>query len=345
MGALAIRMRTGFLVTLPEQLESFEPVLRRTPGSNVLIPLGRWPSFHLNSRAEVMHIARERGLEPLTTPQGDFDLLVSQGELPESGLRSWLRERGALVEWRDPGTLGQISSATLTLVSGPSLREDDPSCASVVIGDPILDIALQVGARSRARCALGLSPESERPLFLLRAEAGGEGLRALTQALASLRVEADLVLSCSTARRLLDPLPFGRALQGPGVYPKREMLGEAELLAASDLVLAEPGVTLLRAAALGRPTLGLGSWNLQGSSGQRQTPLARALQAFEWVDDSTQLARARGWLRSDPIAMMHAPTIAARETLGPVDGNAVRRAVQALKLMGPQCGAREGLFT
>lgn len=344
-GALALIMRTGFLVTLPGQLESFEPVLRRTPGSSVLVPSGRWPSPHFNTRTEVLRIVRDHGLEPLEEARGDFDLLVSHGELPERSLRAWLRERGALVEWRDPGTPGRISSATLTLLSGPALRDDDPANASVVVGDPVLDAALQLGARSRARCALGLPSQSERPLVLLRAEAGGEGLRALGHALASLRVEADLVLSCASARRLLDPSPFGRALSGPGIFPAAERVPLAELLAASDLVLAEPGDTLLRAAALGRPSLGLGSWTLATSAGAERTPLARALGAFEWVDDEDELRRARGWLREDPGEMMRAPMLAAREILGPVDGYAVQRAVQALQLMGPQCGAREGLLT
>ncbi|HKI84919.1 MAG TPA: hypothetical protein VKA63_11370 [Candidatus Krumholzibacteria bacterium] len=344
-GAFAIRMRTGFLVTLPEQLESFEAVLRRTPGSRILVAKGRWHSPELNSRAEVLRSAFEHGLEPLSEPQGEFDLLVSQGEVPEFSLRAWLRERGALVEWRDPGIPGRIPSATLTLVSGPSLCDEDPSRAKVVIGDPALDTALQPGARSRARYALGLSADSCRPLILLRAEATSEGIRAMTQALASLRVEADLVLSCSTARRLLDPRPFGAALAGPGIYPADGKIPEAELLAASDLVLAEAGTTLLRAAALGRPALGLGSCHPGGSLSERETPLARALRAFEWVEDSDQLARARAWLRCEPIEMMRAPKAASREILGPVDGNSVRRAVQALKLLGAQCGAREGLFS
>jgi hypothetical protein len=338
-------MRTGFLVTLPEQLDSFEPVLRRTPGSSVLVPSGRWPSPHFNTRAEVLRIVREHGLVPLVEPRGDFDLLVSHGELPERKLRAWLRERGALVEWRDPGTPGRIPSATLTLLSGPLLRDDDPTNASVVIGDPVLDTALQLGARSRGRCALGLPAQSERALVLLRAEAGGEGLNALSHTLASLRVEADLVLSCASARRLLDPSPLGRALEGPGIFPAAERVPLAELLAASDLVLAEPGDTLLRAAALGRPALGLGSWTLAGNVGAARTPLSRALRALEWADDEDQLHRACGWLRDDADELMRAPMLAAREILGPVDGNAVKRAVQALELMGPQCGALESLLS
>ncbi len=338
-------MRTGFLVTLPEQLECFEPILRRSPGSSILVPQGLWPSPHLNSRDELLRLTRQRGLTPATEPQREFDLVVSHGELPESSLRAWLRDRGTLVQWRGPGDQGRLSWATLALLSGPRLHEDDPFSASEIVGDPQLDTALQVGARSRARSFLGLSTDLGRPLFVLRAEAQCGGLKTLAPALARLRLDADLVLSCSSLRRLDDPKPFDRVLSGPGILVAGEKIATADLLAAADLVLAEPGEFLLRAAALGRVSLGLGSWNLKRSLGGRGTPLDVALAEFEWVDDSDRLSRALAWAQEDPRALMVSASKVARGLLGPVDGNSVRRAVEALKLWGPQCGALEEQFS
>ena len=44
-------MSIGFLVTLPEQIGRFEPLVRRMPGARFLLPRGRWPSPWLDSRA------------------------------------------------------------------------------------------------------------------------------------------------------------------------------------------------------------------------------------------------------------------------------------------------------
>ncbi len=330
-------MRVGFIVTLCEQLERFEPILRRTPGARFLVPAGRWPSPHHDSRQRILQCLYRRGLPPVTEAGGDFDLVVTAGESPASSIEAWLRPGGTLVQWRDPCHPSfSPTASSLVLASGPALLPPDGDLPSAVVGDPLLDTALEAGAAVRARRALGLSVPAERPLVLVHAEAGSRAVHALADALASLRLDFDVVVTASTEARLARSDPLPRALSGPGVSRPGEDIPRAELLAAADLVLAEGGGLLVEAAALGKPAWGLGAWNLPARrSGGVVDPVQEALRRWQWVDDAGELRALVS--RCDEARREWAEWIrpVAQSLVGVADGGSTRRFVSSLRVLGP----------
>ena len=328
-------MRIGFLITLSEQIELFEAVLRRTPGARFLLPAGRWPSTHLDSRAEILRILQERRLPPVIEARGEFDLVVAPGDLPSSTLLSWLRPGGAWALWRGPRMAWSSPGASLLLAAGPAFSSSLSCQPSAIVGDPILDTALETGARSRARHALGIDTSDQQAVILLHGEANSTGLSSLGPQISLLRTEAWLVVTCSTLKSLDESQPLPPALIGPGVIRPGRSVPRAELLAAADLVLAEPGSLLLEAAALGRPCFGLGSWNLKRArSGAAIDPVHETLQRWEWVDDGEGLRRVLDWPLEEKLEFSRLLRPWAETLVGPADGHSVQRFVSALQLLG-----------
>ncbi len=333
-------MRVGFIVTHREQAERFEAVLRRTPGARFLVPAGRWPSFHHDPRQEVLQWLVRHGLFPVIRPSADFDLVITAGEIPEASTRSWLRPHGTIIGWRDPSVVPLPSRPSLVLCSGPALRPAEGNRPWAVVGDPLLDAAREPGARFRARAALGLPSRSERRMLLLHFERDPAGLGGLVEDLARWRGEVDLVVTASTRVRLGSPTPLPRCLSGPGVYRPGDSIPHADLLAAADLVLAEPGPLLVEAAALGCPAYGLGSWNRPSRrSGAVEDPLDRILGGWQWIDDGEQLRKVIAAHPHQWREWSEAIRPVAETLLGPADGRSVQRMVECLRLLGPPQGA------
>lgn len=326
-------MRVGFHVTLCDQIQRFEPLLRRTPGARFLVPAGRWPSAHRDSRAEIIRLLHASGLAPAISPRADFDLLVAGAESPESSLRAWLRPRGMRVLWHEPDTSPPSLTPCLTLCPGRAQLPADSAGLAQVVGDPALDLAVQAGARARALHRLGLAPDSERPVLLLHGESLSHGLDSLAGALASLRIDHDLLVSSTELRRLERHRALPSLLQGPGIHRLPHEFPLALALAASDLVLSDPGVLALQAAALDRPVLLLGS--PRQIETVREIPLSShsALRGLSWIRDAeglhTAVDRA---LHSTHADRMEARAL-AEDVVGVVDGSATRRAVAALQIL------------
>jgi hypothetical protein len=326
-------MRAGFFLTLCDQIPRFEPLLRRTPGARFLVPPGRWPSSHRDSRAEIIRRLHASGLAPVISPAPDFDLVVAGAEAPEPTVRAWLRPRGTRVLWRDADAPLPFFAPSLTLCAGEALLPSTPGALARAVGDPLLDEASRPTTRARARHRLGLAQPGSRPLILVHGEHGRRGLEALSPALAALRIEGDLLLSCSELRRLERPQAFPRVLQGPGILPTSGLLSPAEALAACDLVLAEPGVLALQAAALGRTTLLLGSRHELRTVSEAPSPAQRALEGMYWVEDRHALSEQLAWALGDAHDYREEARSRAEEVVGVMDGGATGRAVAALQLL------------
>jgi hypothetical protein len=332
-------MRVGLLIHRLEQIERFEPVARRLPGARFCLPPGRWPSKRVDSRTLIARILAARGLPPVIQPRSDFDLVLSDGGLPEAATRAWLRPRGALVRWRD-GT-GEVDvrrgAPALILATGPALLPPDGTTPAQAVGDPLLDAVRESGARGRARSFLGLDGRPDRPVILVHADA--DGVDALAPALARLRDQAEIVVTVAWERRLAGGAVFPPALQGPGVARILDGPPRADLLAAADLVVADPGVFLSQAVAAGRAVVGCGRWRLRPGHPLAEGPSGAVLAGIEWVDGLADVEEALEIARQEPDALVFGCREAAFALWGEPDGQATRRVVQALQLLGPRQGA------
>lgn len=218
-------MDLGFVLTLPSDLERFEPLARRLPGSGFVLAPGRWPSAWLDSRRwlERSLRARRRHCEPA---RRQFSLLVAPAGLPARSIAPWAAPGARLLR----------------------LRAADPR-----FGDPRLDAAFEVGAAVRARRTLGLS--GERPIRLIVSGDPERQLARFAAVLASMRSEAELVVMPSESAWLRSGHRLPRALQGPGIAILREEIPWAELLAACECVMGDDLPALVDAMRLGKPAM------------------------------------------------------------------------------------------
>ncbi len=326
-------MRVGFLITLSDQIERFEPVLRRTPGARFLVASGRWPSAHRDSRAEIIRRLSESGLAPVISPRAEFDLVVAGTESPESSVRAWLRPRGMRVLWQEPDAPETSRSPSLILCAGEASLPLDPASLAQSIGEPFLDAALARGTRPQARHRLGLDCDASRPVLLVHGEAQGGALEYLAAALAALRLDFELLVSASELRRLERRVAIPSALRGPGIHRLPAEFPRAEALAACDLVLAEPGVLLLQAAALGRPAVALGARDARRGPREIRLPTELVLDSTLWVHDPLELSGCAHWLSNSPLDYLAELREKAEMVVGVIDGHATARAVAALQIL------------
>lgn len=324
-------MRVGFLISLCDQIERFEPVLRRTPGSRFLVGPGRWPSAHRDSRAEIIRRLGASGLAPVISPRPEFDLVVAGSEIPENSIRAWLRPRGTRVHWREADAPAPLVPSALLLCGGEGSRPPQGAGLVECVGDPALDAATEPATRSRTRQRLGLG--EDLPVLLVHGEEPAGNLDALATAVATLRTEFRILVGASERRRLRVRSAVPPALRGPGILHLPPETTRAEALAACDLVLAEPGLLLVQAAALGIPGLALGHPAMLREFRELELPIESALRGLEWITDPGELAARVRWLLSDGREYLQEAQARAQRVLGLVDGGATRRTVSALQLL------------
>lgn len=235
--------RIGFLVTLPEHVERFDPVRRRIPGSRLVLAPGRWPGEVDSHRLVARALTASRSPIPREEPGADLDLLLTHGEVPPARLRAWLSPEGILASWVGPG--GRPGP-------GPNFRAvaDPTRPGDLVVGDPRLDCGRQGAARSRGRTGLGLAA-STRPLVAVVRDGGWTP--AWDEAVARLRTELDLAV-LRTSRDRLGRRAWPRGLTGPGIVDGG-VVAYADLLAAADLCVSDAPTAVLDARSLGTRTL------------------------------------------------------------------------------------------
>lgn len=256
------------LFALPEDVERFEPVLRRCRGAEALLAPGRFLPATVDSRALVREALRARGWLPRERATREFDRILTTSCVAPSAAAAWLAPGGRVVVWHEPGVgsrwhlgLGESARAALqppiAAVVAPTREFLDgihPEHATVV-GDPLLDASFEPGAAGRARASFGLT--GERPVVVVALE------RRLdppwTAALAALRADVDVVLLPSDALWLGTAATgrWPRALTGPGIHlvHPRGTCRRADALAAADLVVGQRGAILHAAHRRGRRTL------------------------------------------------------------------------------------------
>jgi len=237
------------------------------------------------------------------------------------------------VLWREPDTPEPIVAPSLTLCSGEASLPRDRSLVAKAVGDPLLDAAIQAGARARARHRLGLDPESGRPVILLHGEANAGALESMATALGSLRINCELLVGASELRRLERLRAIPSLLQGPAIHRLSPESSRAEALALSDLVLAEPGTLLLQAAALGRPCLALGSPRALPAPRELVIPMDEFTRDVVWIEDPSEVSRVVDWALHDSRDYRLELRALAERIHGVVDGQATTRAVSALQIL------------
>lgn len=255
------------LFSMPEDVERFEPVLRRCHGAEALLSPGRFLPATRDSRALVRAALRERGWLPRERATRAFDRILTTTRVAPSAVAAWLAPGGRAVLWHDPAIasrwevgVGTSSRSALqpeiAAVAAPTaacLTGVHPEHATAV-GDPLLDVSFETGAAARGRAALGLS--GDRPVLVVALDAIPEPRWAA--AIAALRAEADVVLLVADALWLAgDGGRWPRTLTGPGLYlvGPAGLCRRAEALALADCVVARPGALLDAARRRGRRTL------------------------------------------------------------------------------------------
>jgi len=257
------------LFALPEDVERFEPVLRRCRGAEALLAPGRFLPAVRDSRDLVREALRQRGWMPRERAAREFDRILTTTRVAPSAVAAWLAPGGRTVVWNEAGVRSRwhlglqtppraAAQPEIAAIAAPTddvLEGVHPEHATAV-GDPLLDASFEAGAASRARHALGL--RGERPVVLVLLDAIPDPLWAAS--LAALRSEADLVVLMSDALCLAgDGGSWPRVLTGPGIHLV-EALGtcrRADAIAVADLVVGQPGTLLDAAWRRGRRTLTL----------------------------------------------------------------------------------------
>lgn len=315
-------MRVGIVVSLPSDVERFVPVLRRLSGADFVLPAARWPHPRIDTRRWTLESVLRHGSRPLEEPDESFDLLLVAQNLSARLLRPWLSPRGRVVLWGgetgfsrlSPGERGvSVSDREGSVAMTPSSFDVAFSCAAheawlppargwpeLVLGDPRAEGFFDVGAAARARAYLGLETESRRsrPVLLLLRERADGAIERWARRLCALRADFDLVVAPSERLRLDPEAIHPRALTGPGIRLHQGEKGGrlADLLAAADVVLAEPGARARLAHELGRPTWLLldDPSDLRRRPDQEPSPLQRAMEGLPAVRDPDRLEEALG---------------------------------------------------
>ncbi len=297
----------------------------------------------MDSRKWTARVVRERGWQPQIRPAANLGAIVTCGEVPAARLRAWLRPDGDIVLWRDEQTPEHLLAALLPLAALVLAPGEAWALGTrlAVTGDPRLDAALEPGAAARARGYLGLGAPGERALVLVLPSADGVAFEKMGRAIVTLRADADVVVAPPSLRWLSGRRPVPDALYGPGVSVVVGRPTRAELLAAADLVIAESGMALFDALALGVPALGittaapLAPARAGSAAGGEPTclcdPVAAAADAVEWVDEPLDLAAAALRILRNPRPTLERGMDAASHLCGTVDGQAAARVASALQ--------------
>lgn len=255
------------LFALPEDVERFEPVLRRCRGAEALLAPGRFLPATRDSRALVRAALRERGWLPRERATREFDRILTTTRVAPAAVAAWLVPGGRTVVWHEPGlpsrwrlgipehpqTALQPEIAAIAAPTADGLDGVHPEHA-IAVGDPLLDASFEPGAAARARAALGLRGDRPTVVVLL----GETPDPSWARAIAALRVEVDVILMTSDALWLAgDGGSWPRALTGPGIHlvAPTGSCRRADALAVADLVVGRASAMLHTAWRRGRRVL------------------------------------------------------------------------------------------
>ncbi len=327
-------MDVGILVSLPEHIERFEPVVGKLPGSDFVLSDGRWPSQWRDSRRMTTARLAATG-RAWARRSRQFDVLVATNAVACSVVQERLRPRGRLVVWRDDPSvddmlMGDVAVAgedggasvitsvqpPVVLSAGADWLPDPLDPWSCAVGDPAVDAASSAAARARARAFLGLT-DPDRPCVLVYQRSYDGAVQHLAPALARLRADCDVMLRVHSRAWLGGSQPVARCFRGPGVSVVTTVPTRAELLAAADVVLAEPSLLLHQAIGHGIPAAGLGP----GRDGF----------GLAWVDDRSQVDPTVRWLLARDEDYLQSTARHSRGITGPVDAGAAERVARQVR--------------